>query len=150
MTFLKISSLMTLMALASPTFAGLPYTFDFKVYKDLPQKGLTQIGCINGAGNFITNSQYCLPFHANTSMNPTTIVGFYKCDGRSGTLNCSDPLSTGVALFGISGADLTYNGSTTFHQDQWPLSDDDTVGVPTMIGEGSNGTLLLQVHSVSG
>ncbi|KAI0130468.1 hypothetical protein BJ170DRAFT_731930 [Xylariales sp. AK1849] len=133
----------------STVLAGLPRTFELLVYKDLPQKGLTQVGCINAGGNLTMNLRYCLPYNSDPSINPTWMLGHTKCDASSGTLNCWE--DTGYAsLFTQSGADLSYNDSTAFSQDAWPASGDDTDGVPIRIGSGSNGTLLLQVQAVGG
>ncbi|KAI1843733.1 hypothetical protein JX266_009992 [Neoarthrinium moseri] len=138
------------LGMASTTLASLPYTFELLVYKDLPQRGLSRVGCINGAGHFVTSPRACLPFHSNTSIEPTTIEGSWKCGTEKGVIDCSQQGSSGTAMFGLSGADLAYNGSTAFSQDSWPHSTDDLQGVPTKIGSGSNGTLLLQVHAISG
>lgn len=64
--------------------AALPGTQEFFVYE-----GSTQIGCVNGYGNFTANLQWCLPFRAFTTTDSyATLQGYEQCSTSTGNLVC--------------------------------------------------------------
>ena len=65
--------------------SSLPRTLELFVYQ-----GSTQIGCVNGYGNFTANLQWCLPFNTRADSDGSGyagLVGYESCSA-TGVLDC--------------------------------------------------------------
>ena len=144
----------TFLALLVPLVnsAALPSTVELFAYDSTN----TQLGCINGYGNFTRNQIWCYPFRVfpvTTGSSDANVQGYAKCTVAAGVLDCS---SGGIPLgvFTETGADLAVKvmttSSTSFSIKSFPAASDN-VGVPLIVGSGGTyKQLKLQVKSVSG
>lgn len=77
---------------------ALPGNQEFFVYQ-----GSTQIGCVNGYGNFTANLQWCLPFYSSINTDSyATLDGYGQCSTNTGDLVCYQGTAAADTQFYVS------------------------------------------------
>jgi len=116
-------------------------------------EGSTQIGCVNGYGNFTTDLIWCYPFRSFTSTGDySTLDGYAPCSASTGTLVCYEVTAAADTQFYVSDGNLAIGdtGTTTsFSVNSIPATTDN-VGVPLLVGSGGAIQVTLLVDSVQG
>ena len=84
--------------------SSLPRTFDLFVYQ-----GSTQIGCVNGRGNFTSNLNWCLPFNAAADTDGSGYAGLSSLEACSatGVLDCFETTTPVDTHFYVSSFSLS-------------------------------------------
>ena len=84
--------------------SSLPRTFELFVYQ-----GSTQIGCVNGRGNFTSNLNWCLPFNAAADTDGSGYAGLSSLEACSatGVLDCFETTAPVDTHFYVSSFSLS-------------------------------------------